>query len=268
MYQDDRLEQIFRCIVDSYVKTAQPVGSKIVSQMYEGSLSPASIRNVMAVLESMGLIEQPHTSAGRIPTARGYRYYVNRFMQFDTYLQDYDSELEEIMSKISDIEHVAELVVHQLSEWTDNAGVMFVKNVRRRSTIFEDFGIGIPEEASQLTARIYVDGASKVLRQPEFADINCARSLLSLFEAKQQLMEMFEKDLDLDSTHIYIGSETQSNSDGISYDNVSIVVKRYSYRDRPVGCLGVIGPSRMHYDRAVGVVNTLADRLTDVLNQF
>ncbi|MCA9396716.1 MAG: hypothetical protein KC649_06055, partial [Candidatus Omnitrophica bacterium] len=135
-------------------------------------------------------------------------------------------------------------------------------------TIFEDFGIGIPEEASQLTARIYVDGASKVLRQPEFADINCARSLLSLFEAKQQLMEMFEKDLDLDSTHIYIGSETQSNSDGISYDNVSIVVKRYSYRDRPVGCLGVIGPSRMHYDRAVGVVNTLADRLTDVLNQF
>lgn len=268
MYQDDRLEQIFRCIVDSYVKTAQPVGSKIVSEMYEGSLSPASIRNVMAVLESMGLIEQPHTSAGRIPTTRGYRHYVNRFTQQDTHSDDYELEVSEIMSKINDIEHVAELVVHQLSEWTDNAGVMFVKNVRRQSTIFDDFRLNSTDHADRLTARVYVDGASKVMKQPEFADIKCARSLLRLFEAKQQLMDILEKDLDLDATHIYIGNETYSPSEDISYDSISIVVKRYSYRDRPVGCLGVIGPSRMHYDRAVSVVNTLADRLTNVLNQF
>lgn len=77
----DRKKQILRAIVDSYIRTAEPVGSKTISQMSGMDFSPATIRNEMADLTSMGLLEQPHTSAGRVPSAAGYRLYVDELMQ-------------------------------------------------------------------------------------------------------------------------------------------------------------------------------------------
>ena len=77
----ERKKQILRAIVDSYIRTAEPVGSKTISQLPGMDFSPATIRNEMADLTTMGLLEQPHTSAGRVPSAAGYRLYVDELMQ-------------------------------------------------------------------------------------------------------------------------------------------------------------------------------------------
>jgi len=108
MYQDDRLEGVFKCIVEAYIQTAEPVGSRTVSRMYPGGLSPASIRNVMADLEDMGYIQQPHTSAGRIPTALGYRYYVDRMITQEAKRPADLPDAHETLARAQDIEDVAE----------------------------------------------------------------------------------------------------------------------------------------------------------------
>ncbi|RYD03404.1 hypothetical protein N752_19695 [Desulforamulus aquiferis] len=81
MKMDERKQQILLAIIKDYINTAEPVGSRTISRKYKLGVSPATIRNEMADLEEMGFIEQPHTSAGRIPSDMGYRYYVDCLMQ-------------------------------------------------------------------------------------------------------------------------------------------------------------------------------------------
>ena len=74
---DERKERILRAIIQDYIKTAEPVGSRTIAKNYDLGISPATVRNEMADLEDLGFLEQPHTSAGRIPSAKGYQYYVD-----------------------------------------------------------------------------------------------------------------------------------------------------------------------------------------------
>ena len=130
--EQTRHDDIFKCIVESYVETAEPVGSRFVSKMYKGNLSPATIRNVMADLEEMGLIHQPHTSAGRVPTDKGYRYYVDSFLKKSTEFEEMP-ELRKLLKKASNIEDIAERMSRLLADLTGNAGILYLKNVRRIS---------------------------------------------------------------------------------------------------------------------------------------
>ena len=265
-YQDDREESIFRCIVESYIETASPVGSRAVSKHYGGSLSPASIRNVMADLEEMGLIQHPHTSAGRIPTARGYRHYVDNLMCDLEKMETDIPELHEILSQTEDIEDVAEKVSRLLADLTHNAGVFFVKNVKRISVLRDqpiEFG-SKRLETTQGYNRLYVDGTSHVFEQPEFSDIHRAQMLLKAIELKEELTSFLDRGLDEEKIHIYIGEEIQCGQ----LSDFSMVVKQYSLQGRPMGCVGVIGPTRMHYEKTVGVVSRLADTMTEFLNDW
>ena len=246
MYQDDRLEGIFRCIVDAYIQTAEPVGSRTVSRMYPGALSPASIRNVMADLEEMGYIQQPHTSAGRIPTARGYRYYVDRMIPSEAKRASEIPDAHETLARAQDIEDVAETASHLLAELTQNAGLAFVRN------------------PSRVAYRLYVDGARHVFGQPEFSDIQRAQALLQALEIKRAIVDFFEKDVQDDATHVYIGEEV--TCEGLR--EVSMIVKRYTLRGRPVGCLAVMGPIRMRYGRTVGIVSRLADDVSEIISEI
>lgn len=267
-YQDDRLEGVFRCIVEVYVQTAEPVGSRTVSRMYPGGLSPASIRNVMADLEEMGYIQQPHTSAGRIPTARGYRHYVDRTILNEIKPVDPIPEAQETLARARDIEDVAETAAQLLAELTQNAGLAFVRNLSRVTRI-QDTDEGRESEARQSRSwsdysRLYVDGARHVFGQPEFSDIVRAQALLRALEVKRTLVQFLEKGLEDQATHVYIGEEV--SCEGLR--EVSMIVKQYTLHGRPVGCLGVIGPIRMRYDHAVNVVSYLADQVSDVLDEI
>lgn len=270
MNQDERLQGIFRCIVEAYIQTAEPVGSRTVSRMYPQGLSPATIRNVMADLEEMGYIQQPHTSAGRIPTARGYRYYVDRMLPNEAKQGGQIPEAHETLARAHDIEDVAETASHLLAELTQNAGLAFVRNLSRIAYVQDLEGEGTRgrDSARRNPAgdyhRLYVDGARHVFGQPEFSDIARAQALMRALEIKRAIVDFLEKDIDDDATHVYIGEEV--SCEGLR--EVSMIVKRYTLRGRVIGCLGVIGPIRMRYDRAVGVVSQLADEVTEVLNEI
>lgn len=269
MYQDDRLEGVFRCIVEAYIQTAEPVGSRSVSRMYPGGLSPASIRNVMADLEEMGYIQQPHTSAGRIPTARGYRYYVDRMIPGEAKKINDIPEAHETLARAHDIEDIAETASHLLAELTQNAGLAFVKNLSRISYIQDLEDRSRPAEHGHRGAgsdyqRLYVDGARHVFSQPEFSDTTRAQALLRALEIKRALVDFLQRDINDDATHVYIGEEV--TCEGLR--EVSLVVKQYTLRGRPVGCLAVMGPIRMRYDRTVGIVSRLADDVSDILSDI
>lgn len=261
-YPDNRLDVIFQYIVESYIDTVEPVGSRTVSKLY-GHLSPASIRNVMADLEAMGLIRQPHTSAGRIPTLDGYRRYVNmRLNDFEEPAgeEESDGQIEEILQETRDVEDRAENLSRYLADQTHQAAICFVKNVRRFSRLGDeddDYG----PKAFVSNDRVFVQGASHVFEQPEFTDTQRAYLLMRVLEKKQALAEVLEPRLGDARLHIYIGEDLH----GEAMPEVSLVFKPYAYHGQPIGCVAVIGPARMHYERAVKAVSRVADSLTEFL---
>ena len=116
----ERKKQILRAIVDSYIRTAEPVGSKSISQMPGMEFSPATIRNEMADLTSMGLLEQPHTSAGRVPSAAGYRLYVDELMQDYRLSMDETKTINQAMEvKMQEVDKMISQVGKLVSKMTD-----------------------------------------------------------------------------------------------------------------------------------------------------
>lgn len=116
----ERKKQILRAIVDSYIRTAEPVGSKTISQLPGMDFSPATIRNEMADLTSMGLLEQPHTSAGRVPSAAGYRLYVDELMQGYRLSMDETKTINQAMEvKMQEVDKMISQVGKLVSKMTD-----------------------------------------------------------------------------------------------------------------------------------------------------
>ena len=116
----ERKKQILRAIVDSYIRTAEPVGSKTISQLPGMDFSPATIRNEMADLTSMGLLEQPHTSAGRVPSAAGYRLYVDELMQNYRLSMDETKTINQAMEvKMQEVDKMISQVGKLVSKMTD-----------------------------------------------------------------------------------------------------------------------------------------------------
>ncbi|MFT5207916.1 MAG: transcriptional regulator of heat shock response [Candidatus Omnitrophota bacterium] len=260
-YTDNRLESIFKCIVESYVETAIPVGSRIVSKLYQGGLSPASIRNVMADLEEMGLICQPHTSAGRVPTATGYRFYVDRFLDGNKTTLEPQEDWGVNLRTSRDVEDVAEKTSRILADTTHNAGLFFLKNVRRVSYIGTQ-----PEDVlvDSMANRLYIEGTRHIVEQPEFNDRDRAYEILKMLELKEELKHFFEEEPADDHIHIYIGDEAKCDMP----DNMSIVVKQCVVEGESIASLAVIGPTRMDYGRAIGMVSYLSDAVHELLSEY
>ncbi len=260
---DNRHNEIFRCIVESYIDNAEPVGSRTVSKAY-GGLSPASIRNVMSDLEEAGLIHQPHTSAGRVPTDKGYRTYVDSLLTLEEDESIQVPDITRLFREAHDIEDGVERVSRLLADLTSNAAVLYVRRVKRISYLdaMREEIRGLLDEIAG-NYRLYVDGTSHVTEQPEFRDADRVTALLRVLEAKQALADVLEKDLEPGGIHVHIGREVHWG--GLS--GVSMIVKEYSAGDRPIGCLAVIGPTRMKYEQTIGVVRRLADSVTEFLNR-
>lgn len=284
MTHDKRHDEVFQCIVESYIDTAAPVGSRAVSKRYSGNLSPATIRNVMVDLEEAGLIEQPHTSAGRVPTDKGYRYYVNTLMpQAETPAKDFSGVVEAALKEIRNIEDAAERMSRLIADLTHNAGLLYLKGVRRISYFDPSTTLRvIPSEPGESrddelrrqaqemaerlhvepNDRVYLDGTRNIFEQPEFQDAGRIRGLIRALELKADVMDFLQKDMQGHDVRIYIGREVPF----AELQGVSVVVKEYSIDGVPIGSLGVIGPTRMRYDRVASVVDQMADAMTEFLN--
>jgi len=217
----DRQEELLLAIIDNFIRTAVPVGSKTIVREYKLKVSPATVRNEMAKLEEQGLICQPYTSAGRVPTSKGYRFYV-----------------ESVKSSEKDVKLAKTAFIHQLEHYQHQMDRQKVyQAIDVLSRVVENIGFAsIPDND-----RTIFLGLSNVLRQPEF---------LAHPEVASRVVEVLEREfvslldsLDIDNqVRVFIGEENLIEQ----FQSCSMLVSKYQIDDR-VGYMGVLGPMRMRY---------------------
>ena len=233
-----RKEQILEMIVDRYIESAEPVGSRLVSRKL--GLSSATIRNVMSDLEDEGYITHPHTSAGRIPTDKGYRYYITTLMHKKNLNEKIVKMVEaQYHQKVQGLGDILEKTSHLISSLTNYVGVTMVPGAEK----------------------VYLDGASHLMEQPEFQDISKLHSLFRCLEDKVSILKILCDSPEDDRLTIHIGKENKSNS----LSECSIVTRGYKIKGRASGKLGVIGPKRMVYERVIPMVEYLADTVSGII---
>jgi heat-inducible transcriptional repressor len=335
---NDRAQALLKVLVERYIADGQPVGSRALSRFSSLELSPATVRNVMADLEEMGFVASPHTSAGRVPTQKGYRFFVDTLLtvrplegldrrQLEDQLQP-DNPQRMVASAsqlLSDLTSFAGVVVtprrrgaalrhvefFRLSDKrvlliivsddgevqnrvlaTDHpyspaqlveaanfinqhyAGLEF-DQVRERvkselSQLHHDISALMQaaiDAGSQLQAAsegVVISGERKLLDVDELSsDMTRMRRLFDLFERKTQLMELLEISENAQGVKIFIGGESQL----VPLDECSIVTAPYEVDGHVVGTVGVIGPTRMAYERVIPIVDVTAKLLSLALSQ-
>jgi heat-inducible transcriptional repressor len=335
----ERAQILLKTLVERYVAEGQPVGSRTLSRYSRLDLSPASIRNVMADLEEMGFVASPHTSAGRIPTPRGYRFFVDCLLTVKALDR---AEIDQLEGQLHG-DHPQKLLQsasHLLSDLTRFAGV--VMTPRRRSTSFrhvefvrlsdkrvlliivtEDGDVQnrilVTErsyspaeliEASNFVNQNYlgltfeqvkerlreelmrlrddmthlltkaVDAGNEALNeQPEeyvlsgehnllhvqdlSSNVTSLRRLFDLFEQRTGLLQLLEIGSRAQGVQIYIGGE----SGLVPLDECSVVTAPYEVDGQVLGTVGVIGPTRMAYERVIPIVEVTARLLSSAMAQ-
>jgi len=338
---DNRSGEVLRTVIRRHVLTGEPVGSKAVTDGTPLDLSPASIRNVMAELEERGLLQQPHTSAGRVPTDRAYRLYVDQMLRktrvCPSQAQAIDVALAESRGEIPDL--LAE-ASRQLSQFSNQVGLVLAPNMQRvlidriefvrldlrrvvailvaRSGVVHNRmlevaepteqveldrigryltdelgGLTLPEMRDRLLTRmaeeraaydrlmrqslelgcqaleshpddaeLLVDGASNLIGSPEFSELETMRGLFRTLEEKKSLIRLLSQVIDAGGVQVVIGEENPQEQ----LNKCSVVAARYGTEDGILGTLGIVGPTRMEYAKAIALVDHLAVVLSRLLS--
>lgn len=226
----NRKQTILKAIVEDYITTAEPVGSKEVAQRHNFGVSPATIRNTMAELTDEGYIWQPHTSSGRVPTDRGYRYYVDQLMEQRELARQRQQRL---WAALADAKRAEDEAMERLT------GVMAeLSGAVAMSTL--------PEED-----RVFRAGIAQVLRQPEYSGER-AVAVADLFEHPETLLGELARTPGTDPV-IYIGAERAE----CRPLDAAMVVTHFTH-DGERGLLAIVGPKRMDYRRNVALLKTVA----------
>jgi len=232
MTTDRRLE-ILRAIVEEYVQTQEPVGSKSIAENHSLGISPATIRNEMAALEGEGLITQPHTSAGRIPTDRGYRLFVDKLATVKPLSTAERRAIETFLHGSYDLDDLVKRSAKLLSDITKQVAVV-------QYPIIGD---------SQVREKMAISGTAHLARSGDGTDLS---SILEALEEQVVLLRLLD---DANPTvHVTIGSEQQD----ANLQTTSLVSVGYGFDNSPVGALGVLGPTRMDYAGSISAVSAVA----------
>jgi len=329
---DDRAKLLLKALVERYIAEGQPVGSRTLSRASGLELSPATIRNVMADLEDLGLIASPHTSAGRIPTARGYRLFVDTMLtvqqgQFATHSLAPDQPQKVISSAANLLSNLSQfvgvvmaprrasvfrhieflrlserriLVVLVSPDGDVQNRVIFTETDYSQSQLVEAANylnahyLGLTLEqvreklqgevetlrseiASLMQAAVHVGteamseaqedvviaGERNLLSVTDFSsDMSQLRRAFDLFEQKAQLMRLLDIAGQAEGVRIFIGGESQV----VPFEELSVVSAPYEVDGQVVGTLGVIGPTRMPYDRMIQIVDITSKLLGNALS--
>ena len=329
---DDRAKLLLKALIERYIADGQPVGSRTLSRASGLELSPATIRNVMSDLEELGLIASPHTSAGRIPTARGYRLFVDTMLtvqrdQFGSHSLAPDqpqkvlasaanllSSLSQfvgvvvaprrssvfrhieflrlsekrflviIVSPEGDVQNrvlftEADYTQAQLIEAANFLNIhyvgMAIEDVRERllneveslrgeiASLMKAAVVVSTEAIAQGQDEVVISGEKNLLAVSDFSsDMSHLRRAFDLFEQKTQLMRLLDISAQADGVRIFIGGESQI----VPIEELSIVTAPYEVDGRIVGTLGVIGPTRMAYDRMIQIVDITSRLVSNALS--
>jgi len=238
----ERQIQILKAIIDEYIETAGPVGSETLDKKYNLGVSPATIRNEMVRLTTSGYLKQPFTSAGRVPTAAGLKYYVNNLMKAkELSVADEVSVKEKVWDYRNETDRLLRETVRALAEKT--------KTLSMAATDEGD---------------MYWSGVGNILEMPEFFDIDITKNLLSTLDEYSYWWNIFERvGVTEDALHIIIGEELDKKPllpCGLVFINFN--------SPRHKGVLCVIGPSRLDYPYVIPVVRYFGGLVTEMVNSW
>jgi heat-inducible transcriptional repressor len=331
-----RRERILRHVVQEYVSLAQPVPSDLIARKYEADLSPATVRNEMAALEEAGLIAQPHTSAGRVPTDRGYRYFVELLMHEQSDLAPAErrtmrQHFNQLVSSGTDSTHLGPTVLaralrsaamatppaaahtrvrrielvplgeeqvlvtvlmqsggvrqvvqkvatsparddltrlsNELSEkLADKTAGQVRRSMKQLSEAAREYARAaarlLQQAQEQATAAVTLEGLAQLLAQPEFAQSQKLRPILEVLEQQPLLARFLAESLAIPGVQVIIGAENRLEQ----MREASLVLTRYGSEEDAWGVLGVLGPTRLPYWRAVPMVRFMAELMDVVSN--
>lgn len=337
MRLDERKFLILKEIVDDYITTAIPVGSRTISRKAGMGLSSATIRNEMSDLEELGFLEQPHTSAGRVPSIKAYRWYVDQLLgqqllsaqearairsHFNRRSRQVEQVIRHAANVLSDVTRYTSIVVGpgiqhmrvrrvQLVPVSEGLALMVVvtdagivkdamvrvppeldadalytisqmltdqlsgcalsdmhaplENMSRRlgrhKKLFDEMMDALGAQLSGGAADVVVGGSANLLRYPEYSDVDKARMFLSVLESKEKLMPLLRGAGQMELS-IRIGPE----NDIPEMQDCSLLTATYRVGDGTQGMVGVVGPTRMNYSRALAVLALIGRSLSDVLS--
>ncbi|GDX22864.1 hypothetical protein LBMAG09_08390 [Actinomycetes bacterium] len=230
---ESRQLEILRAIVEEYVATEEPVGSKSIAQRHHLGVSPATIRNEMAVLEEAGLITQPHTSAGRIPTNRGYRLFVDKLATVKPFSEPERRAIETFLEGAADLDDVMDRTVRLLAQITKQVAV-----------------VQYPSH-SESKAKVALAGTANLARSSH----EQASDIHPILEALEEQVVLLRLLSDVgDSMRVRIGDEQSEKN----LQTTSLVSMSYGQDGSPAGALGIIGPTRMDYASSMSAVTAVA----------
>jgi len=228
-----RKEKILKAIIEDHLHFAAPVGSQHICERFNLGFSPATVRNEMAMLEEEGYIGQPHTSAGRVPTDRGYRYYVDNLMKGKTTTKKEEETISRAYERASrDIEVFAHQTLEVATALTRYAAALLITE--------KDF-----------KQKVYHFGISNIASQPEFSDVKRLKEVIRLFEEDNLLSSMLSEYSEEGEITIKIGSENRFKE----MRDCSVVVASCDTTQRGLGAIGIIGPTRMFYNRTATILD-------------
>ncbi|WP_034295350.1 heat-inducible transcriptional repressor HrcA [Herbaspirillum sp. RV1423] len=341
MQLDNRAQTLLKALVERYIADGQPVGSRALSKISGLELSPATIRNVMADLEEMGFVASPHTSAGRVPTPRGYRVFVDTLLTIESIDAIDEATLERKLQSrlpVNSPQKIISNAAQVLSSLSQFAGVVMTP---RRESIFKQIeflrlsekrillvivgpggdvqnrllmtevdytpsqlvqaanyinqhygGLGFDEVRQRLQSElrqlrddmtnlmqaaveagsdamaedadnVVISGERNLLSVADLSsNMTSLRKLFEMFEQKTGLMQLLDVSSKASGVQIFIGGESQL----VPMDDMSIVTAPYEVNGKIVGTLGVIGPTRMAYERVIPIVDITAKLLSSALS--
>jgi heat-inducible transcriptional repressor len=329
---DERSKMLLKALVERYIADGQPVGSRTLSKASGLELSPATIRNVMSDLEELGLIVSPHTSAGRIPTARGYRLFVDTMLtvqpaQYSRHSlapdqpQKVISNAANLLSSLSqfvgvvitprrssafrhmeflrlsekrllviivspegdvqnrviytEVDYTQAHLVEAANFLNSNYVGLDIDQVRSRLqgeveslrseiAALMQAAVNVSSEAiSDTEDEVVIAGERNLLSVSDFSsDMGHLRRAFDLFEQKAQLMRLLDIAGQAEGVRIFIGGESQV----VPFEDLSIVSSPYEVDGKVVGTLGVIGPTRMPYDRMIQIVDITSKLMSNALS--
>jgi heat-inducible transcriptional repressor len=340
---DERPREILNLIIRSYVMSGEPVGSRTLAKAMDWKLSPATIRNIMSDLEEAGYLSQPHTSAGRVPSEKGYRFYVDNIGRSSKLSKSDERYISRILAESESPEDVMSRASVVLSTISKNVGivvappltatilkhiefvdlsdgkilVIFVSTAglvqRKLIRVSERYTQEELDRASRYLAEkfsgktlteirnelvhlmqaeralftrmlsllqtwqatldeeiagpdsVYLQGTANIINQPEFADVERMRMLFQMFEEKSRLVKILNECISSsseESVRIVIGSELGAPE----MRDFTLITSSYASVDHTNGFLGIIGPTRMEYERGISIVGYLSRLVGEMIN--
>ena len=342
----ERARRLLKALIQEYIQTGEPVGSRRLSRLSEEGLSAATIRNIMSDLEEGGFVSQPHPSAGRLPTEKGYRFYVDALLEkaslsrrdmseISRTLKAGDPGTSDLMSRASHVlsavsnnvgfvvaPRISEVVVKHIQFFrlgdrrvlvvlVGESGIVqnrvvhvdddmgqqeldftsrymvanfagftlpyirrrLVELMREEKALYDKLlqkalklgSAGCTDDNEGSEENVFVEGTSRLMRNPEFADVRRMIEIFEMFEQKSHLVKIISECIhgDAGRAHVTIGLESAASGAG----NFAMVASPYMYKNHFAGSLGVLGPMRMEYARAIPLVDYVTKVFEGILNR-